>query len=738
VRLVSAAQVLVPVSIGAGATGSLIARRSMGPPARRPVGSLELRRVQAEAEATGRSGQLARTRARGRLAALAAAVLAVAVPATPQAQANAIGMNGPGPLDWQKGRVYADVIRTARAFWKPKQIGAVRASVDANGWPTEDFALEIAAGIDKMHGRYTLYFTGRAREIPWFENVTYDTATNTTTATLDHLLQGETYLVLEMIGTRRSPTSPLGSGVTNIKLLRPTAPGAKTSYPPSTLFHAPLQQLLRKFAVVRWMDFTSTNGNQQVAWSDRPLPSWPTVSRLDPAYGWEGVGAPWEHVVRYSNEIQRDAWINVPAKANDEYVLKLARLIRYGSDGVNPYTSPQARPIHPPLDPALKVYVEYSNEVWNFGAGFQAQSEFNRGQALAEVAAGRSPLVFDGLSDPSGYVIGWRRIAKRGVEISRIFRSVFGDAAMMTRVRPVLMTQQADAQETFYQAARLLHGYYNNGEGDFVSDPRPPGYYFYGAGGSGYYGPDGADRALTLDGIWRSATMSPAAWGRDLRKEADWSAALGVRRVCYEGGPSLDNTGAGDAVKQAAWGDPRMTAAIVANHDAWSSYGSDLFVYYQIVGDHQWGFVKDVLSPDTAKMRAVDALAASARAPVTHGTSVPGSIEGGAFSVSCQNWRRPRAGGQAFAAGNPKERFSWASYTLRSPERRRVAVELAVSSARGARIVAYWDGRFAGVIDATDGSSRPAIGELEATPGLHGLIVRAAAGSFVLDAIRVR
>lgn len=662
----------------------------------------------------------------------------MAAPAAAEAPRNAIGINGPGPLDWQRGRVYADVIRTARAFWKRGQVGAARAGVDANGWPAEDFTLEVAAGIDQMHGRYTLSFTGQAAQIAWFENVAYDAATNTTTATLDHVSRGDTYLTLEMGGTRRSPTSPLGSGVTNIKLMRPLAPGATTSYPPTTLFHAPLQDLLRKFQVVRWMDFTSTNGNQQVAWSDRPLPTWATVSRLDPAYGWQGVGAPWEHVVRYSNEIKRDMWISVPAKANDEYVLKLAQLIRYGSDGLNPYTAPHARPAHPPLDAALRVYVEYGNEVWNFAAPFAAQSEFNRGQALAEVAAGRSPLVFDGLSDPSGYVIGWRRIAKRGLEISRIFRRVFGDAAMMTRVRPVLMTQQADAQETFYQAARLLHGYYGNGEGTFVADPHPPSYYFYGAGGSGYYGPDGADRALTLDGIWRSATMSPAAWAVDLRKDADWSAALGLRRVCYEGGPSFDDTGAGDAVKRAAWADPRMTAAVVANHDAWSSFGGDLLVYFQAVGDHQWGFVKDVLSPDTPKMRAIDALLASPRAPVTHGAAVPGTVEGGRFSVGSQNWRKPRAGGQELTAGNANTHFAWASYTLRSADRRRVAVELAVSGARRARIAAYWDGRFLGSIDVPGGSSRATLGEVEATPGLHGLIVRAASGSFVLDAVHVR
>ena len=37
-----------------------------------------------------------------------------------------------------------------------------------------------------------------------------------------------------------------------------------------------------------------------------------------------------------------------------------------------------------------------------------------------------------------------RRIAKRGVEISNIFRSVFGNAVMGMRIRPVRMSQSAN------------------------------------------------------------------------------------------------------------------------------------------------------------------------------------------------------------------------------------------------------------------------------------------------------
>ena len=73
-----------------------------------------------------------------------------------------------------------------------------------------------------------------------------------------------------------------------------------------------------------------------------------------------------------ANETGRDLYINIPMAATgwtpadaDSYVYKLAQLIRYGSDGVEPYTSPQADPAYPPLNPNLNVYVELSNEYWN-------------------------------------------------------------------------------------------------------------------------------------------------------------------------------------------------------------------------------------------------------------------------------------------------------------------------------------------------------------------------------------
>ena len=132
------------------------------------------------------------------------------------------------------------------------------------------------------------------------------------------------------------------------------------------------------------------------------------------------MGAAWEYAVRLANETNTDMWICVPVAATDDYIAKLAQLIRYGSDGTNPYTSPEANPVWAPLNPGLKVYVEFSNEVWNTAGAFP-QSGTNREAAVTEVNAGNSPLNFDGDTDPTR--LAARRSAKRRIAFSTSGRS---------------------------------------------------------------------------------------------------------------------------------------------------------------------------------------------------------------------------------------------------------------------------------------------------------------------------
>ena len=658
---------------------------------------------------------------------------------------NALGINIASPLDWEEDRLYADIVRMSRDFSN----GSSPAPVDADGWPTSDFSFYAWAGIGKMHGTYTLTFKGQARVTAnpvGNISVTYDADSNTSSGTFRFKNSSTSSLNLSFNNTRRSAAAASGSGVTAIKLMRPIAPGASQSYPPTTLFNSPIKALIAKFGVVRYMDFLATNGNVQANWSERPLPSWPSFQRKvhSGGYGWQGIGGPLEHVILLANETGKDAWINIPVRANDAYILNVARLFAYGSDGVNPYTSPQAKPLYPPLNANLKLYVEYSNELWN-SAGPFPQFGDNCQAASDELVstAGKSALNWDGLWNKKTFRPGswdnnwqmcWRRPAKRSVEISNMFRSVFGDAAMMTRVRPLLMTQLGYTGGMLLEQAKLLLNYYNNMAGNFVATPHPPNYYFYGAGGSGYYNP--ANSVATLDALFADKGMTPAGFAPALQEDAKLVAAMGLKRVAYEGGPSLDKLGGPrDEIAPLAIADPRMTAAMIDMHNAWSSNGGELFVYYRATGDYQWGFTQDAYNLATPKLLAIDALNTAGRAPLTLGTQAPGSIGGNAADACSRGWScSPIPRHDFFTADGSK--IIWASYTFRSSAAAPWKVKLELANASGnASVAVYVDGVLAGTLSASGATLSFNAGTVGA--GLHAVIVRAAAGSFAVKSVAV-
>jgi hypothetical protein len=326
-----------------------------------------------------------------------------------------------------------------------------------------------------------------------------------------------------------------------------------------------------------------------------------------------------------------------------------------------------------------------------------------------------------------------RHTTKRSVEISNIFRSVFGDAEMILRIRPVLMSQLGYAGGTLFNETKMMLDYYDNMAGDFVANPHPPNYYFYGAGGSGYYSP--SPKVSTLDAFFDDARMNPSGFEHDLKDDAHLVSAMGLKRVAYEGGPDLgDRGGARDDISQQAVNDKRMTTAMVNMQNAWVNNGGDLFVYYVSTGDYQWGFASDVYNLSTAKLQAIDILNATQRAPLTLGTLVPGSIDGREADACSRGWKcSPIPYRDYFTADG--SRITWASYSFSSKISAPWTVNLSVSGAKNATVGVYVDGMLVGTQSTSGGELSFKAGAI--SPGLHGLIVRAVAGKFSLDTVAV-
>jgi hypothetical protein len=634
--------------------------------------------------------------------AAATADLAGVTPPPDDPHANRMGINLQEVSYYAPDWLFADAVKSAGI--NPVS-GSGTLATDADGWPTQDcmFLFWSDGVYGNTAGVYKLSFVGQATLDGSFtiSNQAYDAASNTTTADLTWGGSGNAYVNFR--DTKRTPSSAAGSGLTQVRCMKPgTAPG--------DTFTAPIKNLIAKFSVIRFMDFTSTNWNQNVEWADRTPPTRPSQQWSDPAYGWEGRGAAWEYAIQLANETARDAWINIPAKASDDYIRQLALLIR---DGGNGFAG---------LDPKLKLYVEYSNEVWN--GGFSQCNE-NHDMAVAEVNAGSSPLNYDNANDSGGWTYAWRRVAKRGAEISVIFRSVFGDAQMMTRIRPVLEWQQDVGQGTPMAELTFLDNYYNNGDGQHVTTPHPPSWYFWGGGGSGYYNPDANVDSST---IWTTGTMSESAFSTVCQHDVDWTLAFGLERIAYEGGPSFDK-GNSDSAKAAAWGDPMMKQMLIDHHDNWSRNGGGLLVYFQSTGDYQWGFTHDLASLDTPKLQAIDALNASPRAASTWGPLMPGAIDAGQPSAF------NHYGGHA-ANLQPGD---WFAYTFRVDHDGTFQVSATASASAAGSVELTVDGTSAGTANVATSSSAQATAmfPVTLTSGSHSVAIRGRSGSLSVTRVHV-
>ncbi len=618
--------------------------------------------------------------------------------------------------DYDPLKVFADAVKQARGFIGYDQADPnnnnLSVAKDGNGWPLDDAMLVMFHGASRMNGTYRLYFTTQhssvdARTVTvqyaWTtataSNQAYDAATNTVRYDVA-VTGGNNQLKLIFANT--------GGGVRNVKFMRPVSLSGTVSYDTADTFTAPALDLCRKFSTLRFMQVgNALSDNMVVEWADRTPPTY--CCQQSRGFGGGGsAGVAYEYMIDLCNKVDADLYVCVPFLASDEFIRSLAALIKER------------------LEPERKVYTEYSNELWNSAAGYDMHR--NHDSAMAEVARGGSPLNFD--STDNTWYWGWRRAGKRGLEISAIFRSVFGDAAMMSRVRPLLMTQIGNGQATLSQNVEMLLDYYNNPAR--VSEPHPPNYYFYGAGGTNYYTFE--SDATTLDAIWSSGTMDTATFiNTHLLPDIKLCATFGLKRVSYEGGTEF--TAVDQGLSDAAFFDDRFVRSIIDHHNAWSHWGGDLATYFTLTG---WGaddlrctFVNNVDSAVTPKIRAIDSLNAMAREPNLYGAVPPCTIDGDSAAARFTPLWDPPSACRA---------SEWYSYVFRVEQAGTYGVTVDYTSPSAGEFLLYGDGTEIGTPAIAAGTSTTAKFTMELGPGLHGVIVRItslASGRMSIDQVNI-
>jgi hypothetical protein len=646
----------------------------------------------------------------------------------------AIGVGVGAPLDYEQDITFADAIKVARAM-EP----AAGSKSDENGWLSGDGAILVWAGSSNNRGTYKLKYDGKAQvslELAQgtLSEATYDGASDTSTRDLKLARDQET---LKLSFHESS------AGVRNVKLMRPIHQGADSAHQLEELWYRPMKRVHQRFQWIRTMDFTATNGQNVVFFRDRTRPGRFSQQNMVEGTWWQGRGAAWEYAVHMANEEQKDLWISVPLLADDDYVRNLARLIRYGSDGEKPYSRPQQKPVWAPLAENLKVYVEYSNEIWNFG--FPQWTQLLE-RTKEEVAKGNSNLNFDGSTSDGTW--NSRHWARRLVQISAMFRELFGDAAMMTRVRPLFATQLGWADNYLGQGLWFIDTWYNNGDGEqHVATPHPVNYYLWGAGGSTY--PVGfpekleKSKTLTVAQIFQGYRQMVGAWSDNQKRDIDYARAFGLKRISYEGGPGLDNLGGDEfaranAAKFAAQRDARIKSVYVDMLRRYGELGGDGFTNF-LTANPTHGVVPSYQGPNvsSAKAQALDQALSSKRPKLTWGVPLPATIWAGQYRVSSD---------QSSGSKNEPQQLdarTWLSYTVRNDVRATYTLRVLAGSAQpDAQLHVWVDGALAGTLDIASGGAADKYADssvlyVTLEPGQHGIRLDGARGSLSLKQLSI-
>lgn len=509
-----------------------------------------------------------------------------------------VGCNLEKIRDWSRSHAFVDVVKQSRGFLRADTGFSVPATLNAQGWPTEDFDIILMTDTQDVLGLSGTYkVSGQCSVAPQISvvgngsavtNVQYVSLTQRFTADVTLPASAEEFFL------KFRATS---GGVVSLKVLRP---GYSTTNTP--VFTTPFLAHIARFNQLRVMDWTQTNNTLVSNWANRTSVAAPSYSTND--------GAPWEVCADLANIAGKDLWINVPHLADDVYITNLATLLRDR------------------LDPLRKVYVEHSNEVWN--PLFQ-QHAWNNAAALA--APGSLGLSYDGQTAP--ILLAARHHAFRTHRIAEIFASVYGPALLKERVRVVLAGQQSEPALLFTGLDYLNHFY------------GPPKDYLYAVAGAPYFGlgdlrfVDGLTPNQIIDALRTDVNSLPV---RDqYEQNARMASWFELPFIAYEGGSDTAGSGSLES-KRLATMDPRMYDLCVDYLHEWFSWGFGEFQWFTggatswRAASGAWGLTEDMLVQNTYRILAVDDTLTMGVVPVTRGLIVPGTIDARRHVDRPANW----------------------------------------------------------------------------------------------------
>lgn len=453
-----------------------------------------------------------------------------------------LGMNLSGPADWNTELPFVDVFRLSRPWVSQKKGQAWGAgpelALDEYGWVKSlapdcwaETPLCTIRGGHYPAGRYTVLYEGQGELEVWNAGKTLLREPGRMVFEADPAKGG---FHLKLVAT--NPANYLR----NIRVIMPGFEETFAAEP----FHPVFLRRWRGIACLRFMDWMHTNGSPVRTWADRPTPRHATYS---------AKGVALEVMIDLCNRLKADAWFCMPHQADDDFVRRFATMVKER------------------LAPGRRVYVEYSNEVWN-GMFPQSRYAAEQGQKLG---FGEKP-----------WEAAWRYTAYRSVQIFKIWEEIFG-LARLVRVlpsqaaNPYVSERILEFQDAYRHADALAIAPYIT-----CNVPRE---------GKGLTTAQVEKWTVeeALGYLEQQALPQAVDWIRKQKAVAD---RFGLKLVAYEGGQHMVGVGGGEnnqtvtALLHAANAHPRMAEIYRHYYEAWVAAGGDLFCYFASTSDwSKWG-----------------------------------------------------------------------------------------------------------------------------------------------------
>lgn len=364
----------------------------------------------------------------------------------------------------------------------------------------------------------------------------------------------------------RIEASSEDSPISNIQFIRPEY----TEIYPNHTFAESFLNFLDDFQVLRYMDLLRTNNSPVRQWSDRSSPNYYTQTLSS--------GVAWAYLVQLANEAKKDIWINIPHQADDNYIVQLAMFLEENLNGQS------------------KIYLEYSNEVWN--SIFQQNTYASeRGEALG----------FTG--EP--WERAWKYTAYRSAAVFSLFEGTMDADERLIKIIP--------SQSANPWLSNQLISYFNDPQFNptrVKADALAIAPYFAGSVANEIVNNNEVN-TITPTEIVSRMEISLMRTQDDI--DANLAVALvnNLKLITYEGGQHLVGTGGNENI------DILTQKLIAANHhpdlervycdylDYWYENNSELFTHFSSHGSYSkwgsWGIKETMADVENPKYLAMQA-----------------------------------------------------------------------------------------------------------------------------------